>query len=259
MEQRDEGEVPVGSIGGIVRSFVASKAYGFIAGDDGERYFVHQNEVQGGEPLVSDQRVTFIPKPTPKGSKATHVIPGLGPTAIYEEPSHFIVTNAPQPLDVEVILVVREGWAESNDPNRARQDLIDLAKSWGANAIINSNMTRYTKSDSCSNYKYTMHKFSGQFAVVKAIGYSSDPDAIAEAERQMQALNDWWEKQNAPASEPEPREPLNISSLVPPAKVKQVALIIWSWTLTICKILYLTGAHLARKGIEWYKGRNKQV
>jgi cold shock CspA family protein len=131
VEQREEGELPAGSIGGIVRSFVASKAYGFIAGDDGESYFVHLSEVQGGEALITDQRVTFVPRPSPKGFKATRVIPGVGPTAIYEEPTHFLVTNAPQPLDVDVILVMRDGWAESNDPNRARQELIDLAKSWG--------------------------------------------------------------------------------------------------------------------------------
>lgn len=259
MEQREEGELPAGSIGGIVRSFVASKAYGFIAGDDGESYFVHLSEVQGGEPLITDQRVTFEPRPSPKGSKATKVIPGVGPTAIYVEPSHFLVTNAPQPLDVDVILVMRDGWAESNDPNRARQDLINLAKSWGANAIINTKMERYTKSQSCSNYKFTKHRFSGQFAVVKSVAYSSDPAVIAEAEQRMQALSDWWEQQNAPAAEPELRAPLSITQLVPPAKIKMVALVAWSWTCTIGKILYLAGAHLAKKAITWYRDRNKLV
>jgi cold shock CspA family protein len=253
VEVGEEGVQPAGSIGGLVRSFVASKGFGFVDGDDGESYFAHVSEVAGGEPLVTGQRITFVPTPSRKGSKATKIIPGHAPTAIYVEPTEFIVTNADIPLDVDVILVVREGWVESNDPNTARQGLIDMAKTWGANAIINSRMDRYTAQKSCSNYKYTMHRASGRFAVVKAISYSSDPIVIADAEARMQALQDWWNDQNAPSQESEAREPSTSTQLVTPAQVKFVALMVWSWTCTIGRILYLTGLYFAKKAASWYK------
>lgn len=65
----DQEKIAAGSIEGEVISFVASKGYGFISGDDGERYFVHQKDVKGGEPLTSGQRVTFVPTPSPKGRR----------------------------------------------------------------------------------------------------------------------------------------------------------------------------------------------
>lgn len=253
MERGDGVSIPEGAVSGVVRSFVESKAYGFIDGDDGESYFVHIKEVQGGVALVTGQQVSFIPKPSPKGSKATQVIAGQAPTLIYVEPDKFMVSKSPVPNGLEVIVVVGKGWAESNDPHRAREDLIQLAKSYGANAIINNNLERYTQQQACSNYKFTMHRQHGEFAVVKRVGSSSDPVVIEDARQQMQAIKDWWEQKNPPAPETdveaEPREPLSLTSLVPPAKVKFVAVLLWSWTCTIGKILWLTGRHVAKKGI----------
>lgn len=248
--------IPEGAASGVVRSFVESKAYGFIDGDDGESYFVHIKEVQGGVPLVTGQQVWFIPKPAPKGSKATQVVAGQAPTLIYIEPDNFIVSKAPVPNGVEVIVVVGNGWAESNDPHRAREDLIQLAKSYGANAIINNNLERYTQQQTCSNYKFTMHRQHGDFAVVKRVGSSSDPAVIEAAQQQMQALIDWWEQKNPPVPEisAEPREPVSLSTLVPPAKVKFVAVLLWSWSCTVVKIMWLIGRHFAKKGIAKFRG-----
>lgn len=41
MQNSNQAVVPAGSIGGVVRSFVELKAFGFIDGDDGNNYFVH--------------------------------------------------------------------------------------------------------------------------------------------------------------------------------------------------------------------------
>jgi cold shock CspA family protein len=261
MERGEGVSTSAGCIGGVVRSFVELKAYGFIDGYDGVSYFVHIKDVQGGEALVNGQHVTFVPKPSPKGSKATQVIPGQAPTLIYEEPSTFIVTKFAKPNGVDVVLIVGNGWAESNDPNRAREDLIQLAKSYGGNAIINMQQERYTKQQACSNYKFTMFRQHGEFAVVKVVSSSSDPAVIEAAQQRMQDLNDWWNLRSPPVEEPateaEPREPASLSTLVPPAKVKFVALMVWSWTCTIGKILWLTGLHFAKKGLAKYRSLQK--
>ena len=46
----------------VVRSFMLEKGFGFIHGDDGRDYFVHVNEVSGGE-LVDGQRTPYITDP----------------------------------------------------------------------------------------------------------------------------------------------------------------------------------------------------
>lgn len=50
-------------IAGTVKWYAVSKGYGFITGDDGIDYFVHQSEIQmeGFRKLKSDQKVTFTP------------------------------------------------------------------------------------------------------------------------------------------------------------------------------------------------------
>lgn len=248
---------PAGGISGVVRSFVDARAYGFIDGVDGQSYFVHLKDVQGGVPLVNGQDVTFIPKPSPRGSKATQVVPGQVPTPIYLDPDDFIVSKFADVKGVEVVCVVGEGWSESNDPNLTRRDLIERAKSFGGNAITNAHMERYTKQEGCSNYKFTMHRMTGQFVVVKKVVMTTDPAAIAECQQRQQDFFDWLALRNAPAPEPEPRESFNISTLVPPAKLKFVAMLLWGWACTVGKILWLTGRYFAKKVLAKIKSLQK--
>ena len=57
---------------GIVIQF-GTKGYGFITGDDGEKYFVHQKSVYNKSRLRSDARVTFRVETSEKGLVATNV------------------------------------------------------------------------------------------------------------------------------------------------------------------------------------------
>ncbi|MDP6727864.1 MAG: cold shock domain-containing protein [Gammaproteobacteria bacterium] len=57
---------------GIVIQF-GTKGYGFISGDDGEKYFVHQKNVYNKSRLRSDTRVTFRVETSEKGLVATNV------------------------------------------------------------------------------------------------------------------------------------------------------------------------------------------
>ncbi len=57
---------------GIVVQF-GTKGYGFITGDDGEKYFVHQKNVYNKSRLRSDTRVTFRVETSEKGLVATNV------------------------------------------------------------------------------------------------------------------------------------------------------------------------------------------
>ena len=57
---------------GIVAQF-GTKGYGFITGDDGEKYFVHQKNIYNKSRLRSDTRVKFKVESSEKGLVAVDV------------------------------------------------------------------------------------------------------------------------------------------------------------------------------------------
>ncbi|MHC5194746.1 cold-shock protein [Pseudomonas frederiksbergensis] len=258
MQNNNQSVVPAGSIGGVVRSFVEVKAFGFIDGDDGKSYFVHLNDVRGSVALVAGQQVTFVPTPSRKGSKAMRVIPGQAPTAIYVEPKSFVVTNAERPVDEDVILVLRRGWAESHDINDARQALIEMAMNFGANAITSANMDRFTEKKYFSKDKY-LFRYSGTIAVVKAVEYSADPAVIADAQQRMNDLFEWWAWKSAQETKSDTQEPTGAPHQVPSANVQPFWMNTWDRTCAMGKDLYLSGRHVVKKAVTRYKGENRNA
>ncbi len=57
---------------GIVAQF-GSKGYGFITGDDGEKYFVHQKNIYNKSRLRTNTRVVFSAENSEKGLVAVNV------------------------------------------------------------------------------------------------------------------------------------------------------------------------------------------
>ena len=57
---------------GLVTQF-GTKGYGFIAGDDGEKYFVHQKNVYNKSRLKADTRVKYKVETSEKGFVAVDV------------------------------------------------------------------------------------------------------------------------------------------------------------------------------------------
>lgn len=171
---------------GTVRSFVSAKRFGFIDGEDGQSYFVHINDVSGSTMLTQGQAVEFEPMPTPRGLSAKKVKAGKEPEAVYVDPDKFIMTKSDHVKGCEIISIVGENcWGESNDPNAARELLKDVAQKSGANAVVCMSLDKYTKSDACSNYQYTMHRYYGHAVVVKRVEYTSDSQKIASSNAEL--------------------------------------------------------------------------
>jgi len=59
-------------VNGVVAQF-GTKGYGFITGDDGEKYFVHQKNIYNKSRLQADTRVTFNAEDSEKGMVAVNV------------------------------------------------------------------------------------------------------------------------------------------------------------------------------------------
>lgn len=70
---------------GNVKFFNEMKGFGFIAGEDGKEYFVHQSDLKEGTRLNENDQVTFNVEEGPRGPKATNV--KLGSESTEEENS----------------------------------------------------------------------------------------------------------------------------------------------------------------------------
>jgi cold shock protein len=58
---------------GKVKFFNNDKGYGFIAGDDGKEYFVHQSGLKEGVSIRDEDSVTFDIEQGDRGPKAVNV------------------------------------------------------------------------------------------------------------------------------------------------------------------------------------------
>ncbi len=58
---------------GKVKFFNATKGFGFILGDDGNDYFVHQSGIEGSAKLYENDAVTFDVEEGERGPKAVRV------------------------------------------------------------------------------------------------------------------------------------------------------------------------------------------
>jgi len=58
---------------GTVKFFNKMKGFGFIAGEDGKEYFVHQTSLPEGVNLNDDDAVTFDVEEGDRGPKAVNV------------------------------------------------------------------------------------------------------------------------------------------------------------------------------------------
>lgn len=230
---------------GVVRSFMPEKGFGFIQGDDGRSYFVHIRNVEGGE-LFDGQSVVFEGQPGPKGYRAVRVKPGERPPPpgyAHESPNHFIWTRDSKARGFDTIFTFGSGWAESNNPNEARALLEKASMGRGGNAVLNVHLEKYSRSDGCSNYHYTVHRFTGDYANVQKIVTTTDQSWIANCAQ--------WERDVLARIENENAQPAGwdtgVTSLVPPGAFKHGAILLLSWTATFMKILGFAIVALAKQ------------
>jgi len=150
---------------GKIVSYVQNKKFGFVRGDDGESYFLHFSSLvdKGDETkLIKGAVIEFDPTPSPKGlaAKKARV---LG-TYFKNQLVSFFTSKHNQPKHGKVELSNSLSTRFFKDPNEGREHIIQLAKAAGYNAILNFGFEKNTFSK--GNYKYTVHAFKGDFAVV---------------------------------------------------------------------------------------------
>ena len=60
-------------ISGTVKNWNPSKGWGFIEGDDGEDYFLHQSKIRSGQSVSKNSRVKFDVSQGQRGPEAENV------------------------------------------------------------------------------------------------------------------------------------------------------------------------------------------
>jgi cold shock CspA family protein/uncharacterized protein YbjQ (UPF0145 family) len=225
---------------GHVRSYDQARRFGFIRGQDGHDYFFHIDDIHGPQTPALNQAVTFEPRAAPKGPRAGNVVLGAVPQRVLVNPDRFIMTREDSVRGYQTVAVRATGiWAESNDPNRAKDDLADLAKQWGANAVVNLQLEKYSKQDGpCSNYYYTMHRFYGDAVVVQRPSFTNDPNNFRGPQS--------WQ---SPGQHP----PMHSTALVRPPMWIFLPVLLWGMTRTFVVIFGLVCLCLAMHAVPFLR------
>lgn len=157
---------------GTISSFLPSKGYGFLRGDDGRDYFVHCNDIIEPDAVVEGQRVAFEESTTPKGYRARRVRPvALAGAVRYLLPDEVLTSRSAIIKGWDVL--VRSHWIVSgssrDSPDAAMRILREHASRIGATAVL---VVEYCKTrgeeqgTGRGTHYFTIHHFHGHPVVV---------------------------------------------------------------------------------------------
>lgn len=150
---------------GKIVSYVLSKKFGFIEGEDGESYFLHMSALVDKSAeikLLKGVVIEFEPCPTPKGLSAKKV--SVLEVFISENLVNYFVSRDIAPKHGHVVLRLPIDTRFFKDPTEGRQHIEELAKKCGCNAVLGMGFEKKTFSE--GNYQYTVHSFKGHLALV---------------------------------------------------------------------------------------------
>ncbi len=157
-------------------------SYGFIRDSEGISYHFSKKSMAAGYffgDLQIGSAVEFDVAAGPKGMKANNICVVTAFTAYEINRDDLFILRAGQSLPQDKIFypqiqVMQSQWYRS--PGDAKEELIGIAKTCGANVLTNTQMLKRTFSE--GNYKYTMHSFYGEAGVyARKIQLLSETDA----------------------------------------------------------------------------------
>jgi len=172
---------------GKVVSYISTKKYGFIIGDDGESYFLHFSSLldkANENKLVKGVIVEFDPIPTPKGMSAKKV--NVPEVHFRKHLIDFFITKRSQPKYGSIEKSHSINTRFFKDPNEGREYIKQLAIQSGCNAILNFGFEKNTFSS--GNYQYTVHAFKGDFSLVSGESPCDDKQLELDSHKEFEFL-----------------------------------------------------------------------
>ncbi|NKF50888.1 cold shock domain-containing protein [Shewanella sp. WXL01] len=158
---------------GEIISYMSSKKYGFVRGEDGESYFLHISSLGNPElepQLVPGVQVDFTPTPTPKGIAAKEV--SICRSYFVKSLSDFITTKHKTPKSGAIEVGHSVTTRFFKDPNQGREHLRQIADKMGCNAILNlrSEKEMFAK----GSQRITMYAFKADISIVTELSPCSE-------------------------------------------------------------------------------------
>lgn len=164
---------------GRAQAFMAERGFGFIAGEDGRRYFAQRSEVAGGAPLLPGQAVAFTATAAPHGPRARAIQPGPAPTLVYLPPAAWIVARSSAVRGHVLAREIGACAAWGRDLDAVRDRLCDEAARLGANAVLGLERAQRSRGTWFSGYRWTEHTLAGRAVVLVRPVYTTDAALIA--------------------------------------------------------------------------------
>lgn len=151
---------------GTVSSFLPAKGYGFVRGDDGRDYFLHQSDLVPafGVP-IEGQRISFEETATPKGYRARRVKPlgSVGPVR-YVVPDMVLQSRGSDIRGWEILassLWTVHG-SSRDSPDDAKALLLARVAKLGGNGAVGVGYYKSTGSEAGTGrgtHHFTIHNF----------------------------------------------------------------------------------------------------
>lgn len=144
---------------GVIKTYLPSKSYGFIKGDDEKDYFFHIKDIKSKKEILDGMLVSFEESANPKGytAKNIQILDKECPT--YEVPKNFIFSKSDELKDFQILSSSKNPITiTTNSPDKSRDILKEEALKIGANSVICYKYTKTTRA--IGNYNYSVHSAS---------------------------------------------------------------------------------------------------
>jgi cold shock CspA family protein len=122
---------------GMIAIHVPGKGYGFIKGDDGQKYYFRTGDIQDGIEPAGQLRVGFEAVATARGPAARNISVIADCSEMWVDPERFRMTEQEHLRDAEILHAYSAPcWARAPLRDQARQMLMDFVSSQGANGVV---------------------------------------------------------------------------------------------------------------------------
>lgn len=155
---------------GNIHTFNPEKGYGFIIGENSNRYFFHVSEWLHDHNPMEKNRVSFTPIRSEKGLRAHQVKSVFNkdntkPKTFFDIYDKFLFLHDAEPENLAVYFTSDEIFVTGNKSyNTLRAELKEQALKLGANSILSLKEEKMYKNS--GNTTYTYNKVSGRFAII---------------------------------------------------------------------------------------------
>lgn len=171
---------------GRIKTYLPSKGYGFIEGDDKKSYFFHVQDFKSATAKIEENLfVAFEETATPKGYRAKKVELIGGQIEYQEVLDGFRRSRKGKPKGTDVLFSAMVVTGDK-DLDLAKRELAYMANRFGCNAVLNIAYSKETRSS--GNYRYSYHNFTGECVVLSQKRFTRNRELADQKNQEVNEL-----------------------------------------------------------------------